>query len=184
MSRIGKKPITFESDVSVTVQKDGVLVAGPKGQLLVVLVPGVTVAVVGKTVEVKQKGDSKDSSLVGLCRSLIQNAVVGVTKGWSKTLELVGVGFRAQLEGTALVLHVGFSHPVKIEAPDGISFAITENKITVTGADKYLVGDIAASVKRVKKPEPYKGKGIRYLGEVIRKKLGKAAKTVGAAGAK
>jgi large subunit ribosomal protein L6 len=185
MSRIGRKPIVIDPGVTVSIKDGEIVVVGPKGQLNLKKISGVKIDILANSVEIKPESDSPDTSLVGLCRSLIQNAITGVTKGWSKSLELVGVGFRAQNKGADLELHVGFSHPVVVVAPQGITFAIVENKITVSGSDKYLVGEIAASVKRIKPPEPYKGKGIRYVGEVIRKKLGKAAKAVGgAAGAK
>jgi large subunit ribosomal protein L6 len=181
MSRIGKKPIIIEPGVTFS-QKDGsYIVTGPKGTLTIPVIPGATIEVNGTNLDVKSEQGEENTSVMGLCRSLVQNAVTGVTKGWTKTLELVGVGFRAQTSGNDLVLNVGFSHQVTIKAPSGITFSIVENKITVSGADKYLVGEVAASVKRVKPPEPYKGKGIRYAGEVIRKKLGKAAKAVGGA---
>jgi large subunit ribosomal protein L6 len=179
MSRIGKKPIQIEKDVKVTLTDTNVHVEGPNGTLDVKIPLELKVAIEGEvmTLEIKD-----DPSSLGLYRSLIANAVKGVKEKWTKTLELVGVGFRATTTGSELVLNVGFSHPVKIPAPSGITFTVVENKIKVIGADKYTVGEIAANIRRVKKPEPYKGKGIRYEGEVIRKKLGKAAKAVGGAG--
>jgi large subunit ribosomal protein L6 len=130
------------------------------------------------------EADSKDTSggaLHGTMRANLKNAVVGISTGWSRTLELSGVGYRAALSGANLVLNVGFSHPVTIVPPPGVTFAVTEGKIVVTGADKHVVGQTAANVRAVKKPEPYKGKGIKYEGEHIRKKAGKSAKAIGGA---
>ena len=125
------------------------------------------------------KKDSSKNSLQGLFRSIISNALIGVKSGWDKHLELVGVGYHAEALGNKLTLHLGFSHPVVINADKDIQFSVKGNKITVTGIDKYLVGETAASVRRAKPPEPYKGKGIRYEGEIVRRKVGKAAKAVG-----
>lgn len=179
MSRIGKKPITIEEGVNLTVDQDTVKFVGPKGNMEVRLPEGIKLKKVGNIVEIQTDNLGKLIHLQGLYRSLISNAVTGVKTGWTKSLELVGVGMRAQTDGHDLTMNLGFSHPVKISAPIGISFEVSENKITVAGADKYLVGEVAASIRRVKKPEPYKGKGIKYVGEYIRKKLGKAAKAVG-----
>lgn len=184
MSRIGKKIITIGPDIKVTNDNTSVKVEGLKGTVSVPKPSGFDIAVTASQIEIKQKENMSDSKMYGLFRSLIQNAVTGVKTPWTRTLELVGVGFRAETTGTELVLHLGFSHPVKIKATNGISFSVNENKIIVSGIDRYMVGEVAATIRRVKKPEPYKGKGIRYLGEYIRKKLGKAAKTVGGAGAK
>lgn len=184
MSRIGNLPINIPG--GVTVEKTGrtISVAGPKGALRINLDPVIEVEIVGETVTVKRKNDQKKAkALHGLTRNLIANMVKGVTDLWSKNLELVGVGFRAQSEGNKLILNVGFSHPVEITAPDGISFEVSDTtKIKVTGADKQLVGQIAANIKNVRVPDVYKGKGIRYEGEYVRKKVGKSAK-VGVAGA-
>lgn len=183
MSRIGKKIINLDASVSASVDKKIVHIAGPKGKLDINLPEGIEVVVQNNQLEVKSK-DDKMSSLHGLYRSLIQNAVLGVKTGWTKTLELVGVGFRAEIKDNKLTLHLGFAHPVIVDAPIEISFRISENKIEVAGVDKYLVGEVAAKIRKIKPPEVYKGKGIRYQGEHIRKKLGKAAKTVGGVGAK
>lgn len=177
MSRIGKKSLTVEKEISVSINHETVQIVGPKGTLNVKLVQGVNIEMNNNLLKVK--ADDQYSNLQGLYRSIIQNALIGVKEGWQKTLELVGVGFRAQTTGSELILNVGFSHPVKFIAPHGISFQCSENKIIVSGVDKYLVGELAAKIRRAKPPEPYKGKGIRYLGEIIRKKAGKAAKTVG-----
>ena len=183
MSRIGKKSIIVDKDVKMSVNADLVSVEGPLGKMSIKLPQGVTLTQTGDKIEVKTK-ETNGKAIHGLYRSLVQNALVGVKKGWQKTLEMVGVGFRAQISGNELILSLGFSHPIKIQAPPGISFQVNESKITISGTDKYLVGEVAAGIRRIKKPEPYKGKGIRYQGEFIRKKLGKAAKAVGATGAK
>lgn len=185
MSRIGQKPVKILEGVSITVDKNQVSVTGPKGSLSATFRPEVAVKVDGSHVLVERIADSpKAKSLHGLTRTLIENMIMGVTKGWNKGLELVGVGYRAALEETTLVLNVGFSHSVKFAAPAGISFEVLENtKINVKGVDKQLVGEAAAQIRRIRPPEPYKGKGIRYIGEVVRRKAGKAAaKTLGAAG--
>lgn len=180
MSRIGRKPVLLDKDVKVSVDKNIVHVEGPAGTLDLVKPKGVKLTI-GKGQIVVGITDGSLKNMHGLFRSLLQNAVTGVKKPWVKTLELSGVGFRAKTLGRELILNLGFSHPVKLKAPKGISFQVIENKIKVSGVDKYLVGEEAASIRRIKKPEPYKGKGIRYEGEYIRKKLGKAAKAVGGA---
>ncbi len=188
MSRIGNSPIVIPT--GVTVEKNGreISVLGPKGVLKINVVFFIEVGIEGSNVIVKRKNDLKKvKALHGLVRSLIANMVLGVTDGWSKDLELVGVGFRAQVNGNKLVLNVGYSHPVEIEAPEGITFEVVDNtKLKVSGIDKQLVGQIAANIKKVRIPDVYKGKGIRYQGEYIRKKVGKSAKAglTGAPGAK
>lgn len=184
MSRIGKKPIAIISGVTVTLTPGVMQAQGPKGTLHVPVLEEVTVTMAGNELHVAPKHAGKHLDLVGLSRSLMNNAVVGVSTGWTKSLELIGVGYRAQTDGRELILNVGFAHQVKIKAPEGITFQVVENKITVSGSDKYGIGELAAAIHRVKKPEPYKGKGIRYVGEVIRKKVGKAGKAVGGAAAK
>lgn len=183
MSRIGDAPILITS--GVTVEKTGktISVNGPKGNLKMEVNPAITVEIEGEKVIVKRKSEEKEiKALHGLTRSLIANMVKGVTETWSKNLELVGVGFRAQVIGSKLTLNVGYSHPVEIEALDGITFEVVDNiKIKVFGIDKQLVGQMAANIKKVRVPDVYKGKGIRYEGEYIRKKLGKTGK-IGAAG--
>lgn len=178
MSRIGSLPILIPA--SVTVEKTGssILVNGPKGSLKIEIDPAIKVEVEQNQVIIKRKDEQKwVKSLHGLTRSLLSNMVLGVTEGWSKDLELVGVGFRAQVNGDKLVLNVGYSHPVEIQAPEGISFEVSDNtKIKLSGVDKQLVGQWAANIKKVRSPDVYKGKGIRYLGEYIRKKAGKSAK--------
>lgn len=184
MARVFKKPIIIDADVKTDLNQATITVTGPKGNLEINLPASVKAEISNNQLVLVPKFKSADMSIIGLYNSLIKNAIIGVKEGWNKTLELVGVGFRASTTGSELILNVGFTHPVKIKAPEGISFQVTDNKVVVTGIDKYLVGETAASIRRVKPPEPYKGKGIRYLGEVIRKKAGKAAKTVGGTGVK
>jgi large subunit ribosomal protein L6 len=177
MSRIGKLPITVPDNVTVDIDGLMVSVKGPKGELTRTMPEGVTL---GRdddgSVTVTRNGDSRtERSRHGLVRTLIDNMVVGVTDGYAKSLELVGVGYRAAPKGSDVELQVGFSHPVVIEAPEGISFQIETTKITVSGIDKVLVGQVAANIRKVRPPEPYKGKGIKYQGEVVRRKAGKAA---------
>lgn len=182
MSRIGNTPVTIPKDVTVSLAAQSVGLKGPKGELTVVLPDGIKVAHEGEQlVASRMRNDKKIKSLHGTVVALMKNAVIGVTKGWTKQLELSGVGYRAALTGTDLTLAVGFSHPVTITPPSGITFAVTEGKILVSGIDKYVVGQVAATIRAVKPPEPYKGKGVRYSGEHIRKKAGKSAKAVGGA---
>lgn len=184
MSRIGNTPILIP--LGVRFEKDGpkISVTGPKGTLSMDINPGISVEIEDSRVVIKRKNDLKEvRSLHGLVRNLLANMVIGVTNMWSKNLELVGVGFRAQLSGNKLILNVGYSHQVEITAPEGITFEVVDNtKIKVSGIDKQLVGQIAADLKKVRVPDVYKGKGIRYEGEYIKKKIGKSAK-VGVAGA-
>ncbi|MBI2337986.1 50S ribosomal protein L6 [Candidatus Daviesbacteria bacterium] len=184
MSRIGNSPITIPAGVEVSRSDMVVNVTGPKGTLGLTYNPQIVVEIEGDRIIVKRKNEQKKvKALHGLTRNLIANMVTGVTDLWRKNLELVGVGFRAQVSGNKLILNVGFSHPVEITAPPGIDFEVADNtKIKVAGIDKQLVGQIAANIKKVRVPDVYKGKGIRYQGEYIRKKLGKSAK-VGATGA-
>lgn len=184
MSRIGNAPILIPTGVTIEKNGQSVSVTGPKGTLNLVVDPQIKVEVEEDKIIVKRKNDQKKvKALHGLTRSLIANMILGVTDLWSKNLELVGVGFRAQVSGNKLTLNVGYSHPVEITAPLGINFEVADNtKIKVSGIDKQLVGQVAANVKKVRVPDVYKGKGIRYQGEYIRKKLGKSAK-VGVAGA-
>lgn len=183
MSRIGNSPINIPAGVTVEKNAQHIKVNGSKGSLEMDVDPTITVEITENIVSVKRKKDDKRiRAMHGLVRNLINNMVKGVTEGWSKDLELVGVGFRAQSSGDKLVLNVGYSHPVEVVAPAGISFEVVDNtKIKVSGIDKQLVGQIAANIKKVRVPDVYKGKGIRYAGEYIRKKVGKSAK-VGAAG--
>lgn len=181
MSRLGKKPLAVPPGVTVVMGNQQVTVKGPKGEMSVEFSPKVTIKLENNALLIEQN-ENGESNLQGLYRSLIQNAILGVGKEWTKQLELVGVGYRAQVQGDTLVLSLGYSHPVNVSAPSGIKFTVTDNKIVVTGVDKHMVGEMAAGIRKLKPPEPYKGKGIKYTGEIIRKKLGKAAKAVGGAG--
>ena len=177
MSKIGIQPVIIPNQVNVTVSDSQIKVLGPKGELVFNLRPEITVTVDQSKVNVSRKSENKFAkSLHGLTRSIIANMIKGVTEGHQKQLELVGVGYRVAKQGENLVLNVGYSHPVGIEHAPGIQMDTKENKIIVTGPDKAQVGEIAARIRRVRPPEPYKGKGIRYEGEVIRRKAGKAAK--------
>ena len=182
MSRIGNTPVIIPSGVTVGIVSGAVSVKGPKGELVVPILTGITVKQEGDTLLAERlRNDKAVKSAHGTVVALIKNAITGVTTGWTKQLELSGVGYRASLGGTDLTLSVGFSHPVVIKPPAGIVFTVNEGKIQVSGIDKYLVGQTAATIRGVKPPEPYKGKGIRYSGEFIRKKAGKSAKAVGGA---
>ena len=179
MSRIGRLPVAIPSGVTVTVAPDNVVtVKGPKGQLVKAMRKDINIVVEDNTVVCKRNDDEKQTkALHGLTRALINNMVIGVTEGYSKTLELVGVGYRAQLQGKKLVLHVGYSHPVEIETVEGITFETpAATKVVVKGIDKELVGYVSANIRSWRKPEPYKGKGIKYENEVIRRKEGKTGK--------
>lgn len=180
MSRVGKMPIKIPPRVELNIGGDKVTVNGPKGQLDFSLPNGIFLTRKDDKLLVERKDDPQiKSSLYGLTRALLANVVKGVSEGFKKEIELEGVGYRAQVEGDSLNLTLGFSHPIKFKAPAGISFSISENKITVLGVDKQLVGEVASQIRSLKPPEPYKGKGIRYVGERIRRKAGKAAKTIG-----
>ncbi len=179
MSRIGRLPITVPAGVTVTIAADNtVTVKGPKGELNQKINKDITVKKEGANVIVERKNDSKEQrAMHGLYRSLINNMVVGVTAGFQKSLELVGVGYRAKAEGKKLEINIGFSHPVIIDAPANIAFATpAPTKIVVTGIDKQQVGAIAADIRAIRKPEPYHGKGIRYENENVRRKEGKTGK--------
>jgi len=181
MSRIGKQPILITS-ASVTMDGGVVTIKGPKGERVIHIPVGLAVSLKEGAIVVSRKIDDRHlRALHGFFRSELQNAIVGVTSLWTKELELVGVGYRATMSGSNIVLTVGFSHPVTITPPAGITLSMEEGKIVVTGIDKRLVGEVAASIRAVKKPEPYKGKGIKYVGERVRRKAGKSAKAVGGA---
>lgn len=185
MSRIGNAPVTVPKDATVTVSDGSVVVKGAKGELRLVIPVKIKVSVDESIVTVSRIHNDKPSrALHGFVRASIANMVEGVTKGWTKVLELSGVGYRANLNGVNLVLSVGFSHQVTFAPPTGITFAVEEGKIAITGIDKQAVGQIAATIREIKKPEPYKGKGIKYAGEHVRKKAGKAKAVGGAPGAK
>jgi large subunit ribosomal protein L6 len=178
MSRIGKQPITIPDGVKVDLQGERMTVTGPRGTLHQAMHPRMRVTVEDGMVSVERLSDERlDKSLHGLTRTLIANMVDGVTQGFEKRLEIQGVGYRAALQGKDIELQVGFSHPVRVPAPEGIEFEVpAPNRITVRGIDKQLVGETAATIRKIRKPEQYKGKGIRYEGEYVRKKAGKAAK--------
>ena len=188
MSRIGRAPISVPPKVQVTwTDENYVTVKGPKGELSQQVDPALTLKLENGTLTVSRPSDSKQhKALHGLYRSLVNNMVEGVTKGYTKQLEIHGVGYRAAKVGENLVIQVGYSHPVEVQPPDGISFSVDgvdpatkATKLSVSGIDKQLVGEIAAQIRRIRKPEPYKGKGIRYAGEAIRRKAGKAGKVGG-----
>lgn len=179
MSRIGIKPITVPSGVQITIgANNDVTVKGPKGELSGSLSPRMTIKQEDGALTVARPNDARENkALHGLTRSLLNNMVVGVTEGYTKILEIHGVGYRAQMQGKNLVLNVGYSHPVVIEPPEGITFAVEANtRVSVSGIDKQAVGEQAAKIRIVRPPEPYKGKGIRYEGEYVRRKAGKAGK--------
>jgi large subunit ribosomal protein L6 len=178
MSRIGKRPISLPAKVTVTIEGQSVTVKGPKGELSRVLPEEVVVTQEGETVLVNRRDESRAArQRHGLCRTLVANMVDGVSQGFQKRLEIQGVGYRAQVQGRNLTLNMGYSHPVQIEPPDGIQFAVENNvNVIVSGIDKEVVGNTAARIRAVRPPEPYKGKGIRYSGEFVRRKAGKAGK--------
>ena len=179
MSRVGNAPITVPSGVDVSTDGSSITVKGSKGELSRELPGGVTASIEDGTLSVIRPDDSKESrAFHGLSRSLIQNMIVGVSEGFTKELQIQGVGYRATAKGSnALELALGFSHPVSIQAPDGIEFEVpAQTQILVKGIDKQLVGQVAADIRKWRKPEPYKGKGIRYAGERVIRKAGKAAK--------
>lgn len=178
MSHIGKQPINIEKGVEVMLDERDIAVKGPKGTLSWTLPKGIGLDIKDDSVTVIMKKEDKNLlKFYGLTRALVANMVTGVTKGFDKKLEMAGVGYRARVDGRSLVLNVGYSHPVKIDPPEGITIQAEEGIITVSGINKQLVGDVASKIRAVRKPEPYKGKGIKYVGEKIRRKAGKAAKT-------
>ncbi|GAA3581663.1 50S ribosomal protein L6 [Klugiella xanthotipulae] len=178
MSRIGRLPISIPAGVDVSVSGQDVTVKGPKGQLSLTVSQPIQVVIEDGQVLVSRPNDERESrSLHGLTRTLISNQIVGVTEGYSKGLEVVGTGYRVQAKGSGVEFALGFSHPVIIEPPAGITFEVEgNNKLTVRGIDKQAVGEAAANIRKIRKPEPYKGKGVRYAGEVVRRKAGKAGK--------
>lgn len=179
MSRIGRKPISIPKGVSITTTDRLVTVKGPKGELKATLHPAIGVEINDSEVLVTRRSDEKEhKALHGLWRALIQNMVTGVTEGFTKKLEIVGVGYRAEMKGKKLQLQLGYSHPIVFGPPEGIKVeAPTQTNIVVSGIDKHLVGLVAAKIRSLRPPEPYKGKGIKYEGEYIRRKAGKAAAT-------
>jgi large subunit ribosomal protein L6 len=177
VSRIGRKPVTVPDGVTVDIKPGMVSVKGPKGELSQALSPDMKVTQSDGTLTVDRPTDrGEHRALHGLTRSLIANMVTGVTDGYEKRLEIQGVGYRARLQGKALELNVGYSHPISVSAPDGIDFEVpVPTQVVVKGIDKQLVGEIAARIRRTRPPEPYKGKGVRYAGEHVRRKVGKRA---------
>src|SRR6185503_8945210 len=179
MSRIGKKPVTLPKGVQVTVDGRTVKVKGPKGELSRTFSPEISIELENGQVVVKRPSDARQiRALHGTTRALLNNMVTGVTEGFSKTLQVEGVGYRAELKGKQLVMALGYSHPVPVDPPPGISFSVDEKAktITVSGIDKELVGQVTADIRNWRPPEPYKGKGLRYVGERVRRKAGKAGK--------
>ena len=175
MSRIGKKAVAVPSGTTVTIEGQTVTVKGPKGQLAWTVADEIEIAQEGSELTLKPRNDStRAHAMWGLSRTLVANMVEGVTNGYERTLELVGVGYRAQMKGQALSMQLGFSHDVDIKPPEGIAFAVPkQTEIKITGIDKQLVGETAARIRRIRPPEPYKGKGVRYAGEQVRRKEGK-----------
>jgi len=178
MSRIGKKPIEITKGVEVKIDNNLVMVKGPKGELKEQIHPKIKLELKDNqlNVLVANEENKEERSLWGLSRTLINNMVLGVTEGFSKQLEINGIGFKGEVKGDKLVLNLGFSHPVEYQFPKGITIQAEKNLITVSGIDKQLVGQVSAKIRSFKKPEPYKGKGIKYLDEVIRRKAGKVVK--------
>lgn len=183
MSRVGKKPIKILSGVTAQINGQRISVKGPKGELSLDAHPHVNLNLEGDTLNltVRDSENVGDKALWGLTARLITNMIIGVTTGFSKKLEINGVGYKAAINGSVLKLDVGFSHEVNFAIPKGLVMIVEKNVITITGIDKQLVGEIASQIRRIRKPEPYKGKGIKYSDEVIRRKAGKAAKTGSAA---
>ena len=181
MSRIGKRPVEIPNGTKVNLEQDNLItVQGPKGKLVKTFPKDINIEIIedDKIIHVTPKKDDKTGrSLHGLCRTLLANMVDGVNKGFSKNLEIVGVGYKVQMQGTKLILNMGYSHPVEFDPPEGITISVEGvNKVSVNGIDKELVGNVAAKIRQVRKVEPYKGKGIRYAGEKVRRKVGKAKK--------
>lgn len=181
MSKLARIPINIKDGVSINFENDTIKVTGPKGSLSFGIPKGIGVESVDRRllVSLKDKDNENLGPSLGLARAMIANMITGVTSGFEKKLELSGVGYRAQVAGNDLNISVGFSHPIKVTAPEGLIFTVAENIITVAGINKDLVGNMAAQIRFIRPPEPYKGKGIKYVQEVIRRKVGKAAKTLG-----
>ncbi|KQO09800.1 50S ribosomal protein L6 [Agreia sp. Leaf244] len=178
MSRIGRLPIEIPAGVEVKIDGQAVAVKGPKGELALTVANPIEVKIEDGQVLVTRPDDERESrSLHGLTRTLIANQIIGVTEGYSKSLEVVGTGYRVAAKGASVEFALGYSHPITVEPPAGISFSVEGvNKLTVTGIDKQAVGEVAANIRKLRKPEPYKGKGVRYAGEVVRRKAGKSGK--------
>jgi large subunit ribosomal protein L6 len=178
MSRIGRLPISIPAGVTVTIDGQNVAVKGPKGELALTVKAPIAAQVEENQVLVTRPDDERESrSLHGLTRTLIANQIIGVTEGYAKSLEVVGTGYRVQARGSNVEFALGYSHPITVEPPVGISFAVEgNNRLTVSGIDKQAVGEVAANIRKLRKPEPYKGKGVRYAGENVRRKAGKSGK--------
>jgi large subunit ribosomal protein L6 len=179
MSRIGRLPVPVPSGVDVAIEGQDVRVKGPKGELALTVVAPITIVRADDgSLAVSRPNDERQSrSLHGLTRTLVANMITGVTTGFTKSLEIVGVGYRVQPKGQGLEFALGYSHSIQVDPPEGISFTVdSPTKLTVSGIDKQKVGEVAANIRKLRKPEPYKGKGIRYSGEVVRRKVGKAGK--------
>lgn len=181
MSRVGKKPVVIPAGVTVELKDETLKIKGPKGELVLAVHPKVTITHTDSelTVSVKRPDVKAEKALWGLFRALINNMVVGVTTGFTKTLEINGVGYKASMSGTKLVMALGYSHPIEMETPKGLETKVEKNIITITGIDRQLVGQFAAEIRSQREPEPYKGKGIKYSDETIRRKAGKVVKAVG-----
>jgi len=176
MSRVGKKIIPIPKGVEVKVAGNRVTAKGPKGELTHEMLPGFDLVVEDGHATVRSTSAAKNGAAMhGLTRALVNNIVEGVSGGFSKSLEVIGTGYRAQVQGSTLVLNLGFSHPVEFPLPAGISASVEGNRVTVTGIEKQVVGEVAAKIRRIRPPEPYKGKGVRYVGEHVRRKAGKSA---------
>jgi len=178
MSRIGKAPIEVPNKVEISIEGNTVTVKGPLGTLTRTFRPELEIIREGNLLIINRKNEDRQTrSLHGLTRTLLNNMVVGVSQGFTKNLEMVGVGYRAQVQGKKLVMQLGYSHPIEVDPPAGIEISVEANtKITVKGYDKQVVGDVAANIRSFRKPEPYKGKGVRYTGEKVRRKAGKSGK--------
>ncbi|SDY45425.1 50S ribosomal protein L6 [Herbiconiux ginsengi] len=178
MSRIGRLPIDIPAGVTVTIDGQDVAVKGPKGELALTIKAPIAASVEENQILVTRPDDERESrSLHGLTRTLIANQIIGVTTGYSKSLEVVGTGYRVAAKGSGVEFALGYSHPISVEPPVGITFTVEgNNKLTVNGIDKQAVGEVAANIRKLRKPEPYKGKGVRYAGEVVRRKAGKSGK--------
>ncbi len=182
MSKLAKKPVAIKEGVTVEVLDKTLKVNGPKGNLTFMIPEGINVKIIDNKgiVELQDKDNEDLNHLLGLTRATLANMITGVSSGFERKLELSGVGFRAQLSGNDLMLNIGFSHPVKVASEPGIKFEVKENIITVSGIDKEKIGDMAAKIREIRPPDPYKEKGIKYFGEHVRRKAGKAAKALGA----
>ncbi len=177
MSRVGKSVIEIKQGVVVTQIGEILTVKGPKGELSIPIDKNLVVEIGSSEVQIKRKSEGKYAkSIHGTTRALISNMILGLTDGWSKQLEMVGTGYRAEVKGKDLVMSIGFSHPVVVTPPEGIEFKVEKSLITISGSNKEVVGQVAANIRKVRPPEPYKGKGIKYIDEIVRRKPGKAAK--------